>query len=280
MNNQRMKNLILTPYFICGLLVLVLNDFYLKHEYGNFMTGKLSDFAGLLIFPLFIATILPKTKKYISLITGIGFFIWKLPLFTPVIDLINQVPFISIYRVIDYSDYIALLILPISHYLINRKEDEAIIEHSSLKEVSRYVLLGTAFFAFCATSMRPLMEIPKGTIYIGESYNIKLPKDSVISSIKLLGYNCDFYKVDSISYRSESYYQTDNIIRRYNDTIIFDTIANVKYQLMEINPNKTKLTIINVTLSRKGQIQDWKELRSLSKRYDEWLKDNLIEKIK
>ena len=170
MNNQRIKNLILTPYFICGLLVLILNDFYLKYEYGNFITGKLSDFAGLFILPLFIATILPKTKKYISLVTGIGFFIWKLPLFTPVIDLINQVPFVSIYRVVDYSDYIALLMLPLSHYLINGKEGRPIVEYSSLKEVAKCVLLGIAFFAFCATSMR-LMEIPKGTIYIGESYN-------------------------------------------------------------------------------------------------------------
>ena len=47
---MKKKDLILNPYFIIGLSVLLLNDFYLKAAYGNFVTGKLSDFAGLPIF--------------------------------------------------------------------------------------------------------------------------------------------------------------------------------------------------------------------------------------
>ena len=115
---MKRKDLILNSYFVIGLIVLILNDFYLKYEYGNFVTGKLSDFAGLLIFPMFIAAIVPNLRKSISIITGIGFIIWKLPLFTPVVDLINQLPFVTIHRVTDYSDYMALLILPLNHYLI------------------------------------------------------------------------------------------------------------------------------------------------------------------
>jgi hypothetical protein len=57
-------------------------------------------------------------------------------------------------------------------------------------------------------------------------------------------------------------------------------MSNIKYQLIEINPNKTKLTIINVTLSQDGNIQDWKKLKALSEQYNLWIKDNLIEKIK
>ena len=115
---MKRKELILNLYFVVGLTVLILNDFYLKYEYGNFVTGKLSDFAGLLIFPMFIAALIPNFRKSISILTGIGFFIWKLPLFSPVIDLINQLPFVTIHRVTDYSDYMALLILPLNHYLI------------------------------------------------------------------------------------------------------------------------------------------------------------------
>jgi len=47
---MKRKDLVLNSYFVIGLIVLILNDFYLKYEYGNFVTGKLSDFAGLLIF--------------------------------------------------------------------------------------------------------------------------------------------------------------------------------------------------------------------------------------
>jgi hypothetical protein len=54
----------------------------------------------------------------------------------------------------------------------------------------------------------------------------------------------------------------------------------VKYELEEISPNKTKLTVINVTLSKEGNIQNWKTLKSLSKQYSLWLKENWIEKVK
>ena len=62
--------------------------------------------------------------------------------------------------------------------------------------------------------------------------------------------------------------------------MIMDTIASVKYELEAINPNKTKLTIINVTLSKEGNIQNWRTLKYLSKEYSKWLKENLIEKVK
>ena len=273
--DMKRKVLIANSYFVIGLIMLILNDFYLKYEYGNFVTGKLSDFAGLLIFPMFVASIIPKLRKSISIITGIGFVVWKLPLFTPVVDLINQLPLVSIHRVIDYSDYMALLILPLSHYLINYHEFKPIIKIERIRYFSRFALLGISFFAFCATSVTPPREIPQGTIFIGKSYNIKLPKDSVIASIQRLGYNCDFYERDSTIYHSIAYHQTDNIIRYYNDTI-----ANVKYELKEINPNKTKLTLINVTLSKEGNIQNWKTLKTFSQQYSLWLKENLIEKVK
>jgi len=62
------KDLILNSYFVIGLIVLIINDFYLKYEYGNFATGKLSDFAGLLIFPMFVASIISKSKNRIKIL--------------------------------------------------------------------------------------------------------------------------------------------------------------------------------------------------------------------
>jgi len=285
------KNLILNPYFLIGLFVLIINDCYFKYEYGNFITGKLSDFAGLLIFPMFVAYLIPRLKKSISLFTGLSFIIWKTPLVTPIIELVNQSLLIPIHRTIDYTDYITLLILPFSHYLINFHEyNFKIVKWNKLRPLTTYSTLVIAFYAFCATSLPRPYEIPKGTIYIGESYNIKLPKDSIIKSIIRLGYNCEFYNKDSVMIGEKNYhkletmryYQTDNIIRYYNlngDSTILDTIANIKYELKELNPNKTKLTIINITLSKNGSIQDWKRLKSLSKQYEAWVKENLIEKI-
>ncbi|GHT19899.1 hypothetical protein AGMMS4957_05250 [Bacteroidia bacterium] len=141
--------------------------------------------------------------------------------------------------------------------------------------------MGVAFFAFCATSLPPRSEMPQGSIYIGKSYTIKLSKDSIISTIKKLGYNCEYYPIPHF-FKDDGYYQTDNIIRSYSNIpnlTYCDTIANIKYELREINPNKTELTLINVTLSKNGNIQNWRVLKSLSKQYNEWLKENLIEKI-
>ena len=225
---------------------------------------------------MFVASIIPKSRKSISLIIGIGFIIWKLPLFTHVVDIINQLPFVTIHRVIDYSDYMALLILPISHYLINYHEFRLVIRIEQIKCFSRVALLGISFFAFCATSVI-WRETPQGTIFLGDTYNIKLSKDSVINSIQRLGYNCDFYERDSSINNSVAYYQTDNIIR-YADKknlMVIDTIANVKYELVEVNPNKTKLTILNVTLYKKGNIQNWKTLKDLSFQYSLWLREGL-----
>ena len=276
------KNLIINPYFLLGLTVLLFNDLFLKYEYAGVLTGKLSDFAGLLIFPMFIAFVIPKTSKSISFLTGVAFVIWKLPLFTPVLDLVNRVLGVNMQRVIDYSDYIALLILPLSHYLINNyllRNADAL--QTGIKSISTYLVSFVAFFAFCATSI-PYREMPKGTIFIGKSYTIKLSKDSIISTINNLGYNCIFNERDSLRYPSFAYYQTDNIVRYYEydkNSYVLDTIANIKYELVELNPNKTKFTIINVTLSKDGNVQNWKTLKNVSEQYESWLKKNLIEKI-
>lgn len=54
----RNKHLLLNWVFLPCLLVLALNDHFLKYGYPGWLTGKLSDFAGLLIFPLFLAYLL------------------------------------------------------------------------------------------------------------------------------------------------------------------------------------------------------------------------------
>lgn len=42
------------PVFLGALLVLVVNDHWGKPTFGNLLTGKLSDLAGLVVFPVFL----------------------------------------------------------------------------------------------------------------------------------------------------------------------------------------------------------------------------------
>lgn len=45
------------PVFLGALAVLVLNDHWGKPTFGNLLTGKLSDVAGLVVFPVFLVAL-------------------------------------------------------------------------------------------------------------------------------------------------------------------------------------------------------------------------------
>ena len=83
-----------------------------KYQFHNWITGKLWDFAGLIVFVLFWQVLFPKRKAVIYLITAILFVIWKSSLSDGFIELWNNHMFYAINRVIDYSDLLALLVLP------------------------------------------------------------------------------------------------------------------------------------------------------------------------
>ena len=46
---------ILHPVAVAAIALLILNDHVLKQAYPGLITGKLSDFAGLVFFPIFLA---------------------------------------------------------------------------------------------------------------------------------------------------------------------------------------------------------------------------------
>ncbi|MNQ45235.1 hypothetical protein D3C85_590130 [compost metagenome] len=132
--------------FILGLFILLLNDFYLKNLYGNWLTGKLSDFAGLFIFPMFWAILFPHFKNKIYFGTLIIFIYWKSELSNSIIEFINHSNYFKIQRVVDLSDLLALTILPIS-YLYNQKHEKFYIQ-----KIKPVFIVSLTSFAFMATS--------------------------------------------------------------------------------------------------------------------------------
>jgi len=124
-------------------------------------------------------------------------------------------------------------------------------------------------------------ELPKGTIYVGKTYKVKMSKDSFLNRINELNYLYQF-KYDSISndpyYRHFGYYQIDSIVIKEKG-LPFDTIKNIKFKLREINENKTKVEVINVELKNPGNIQNWKYLRHLNRFYKSQIKKDFLNKI-
>jgi hypothetical protein len=154
------KHYLLNTVFIVGLVILLLNDHFLKAQFGNWFTGKLSDFAGLLIFPLFLKFVFPVSSRKAIGITFLGFLFWKSPLVQPLLDAYNTLGIWPLGRVVDYADYLAFLVLPLSYYVLEHTERFRLTKGLNHQWQLNSVLM-LAVFAFVATSQdKPYLYDP------------------------------------------------------------------------------------------------------------------------
>lgn len=148
MKTDKRYILLTSNWFIIGLTILLFNDFYLKYAFSGILTGKLSDFAGLFIFPFFISVFIPR-PRIIYLMTALFFYFWKLEFSQGFINYISKLTNLGFYRTVDQTDLIALTILPISYqYLRTRK-----ITTSKNQFVFSTITALISIFSFCATSL-------------------------------------------------------------------------------------------------------------------------------
>jgi hypothetical protein len=145
------RQYLLNSVFLVGLLILVLNDHLLKAQFGNWFTGKLSDFAGLLIFPLFLKFVFPVANRTAIGATLLGFLFWKSSFSQPLIDTYNAITFLPVGRIVDYSDYLAFLILPLSYYVLDNIEKFR-FNRVVAPQWQLYIVLPLTLLAFVATS--------------------------------------------------------------------------------------------------------------------------------
>ena len=156
--------------FLIGLVLLIINDHFLKQAFGNWFTGKLSDFAGLLIFPMFLKYLFSISSRKAIAITAAGFVFWKSPFSQSLIDSFNAVSAMQISRVVDYSDFLAFLIFPLSFYVL-KNIDKYSIKLPSFNFQNKWAVnsvLLVSFVAFAATSQdKDLFGEPEAFISIG-----------------------------------------------------------------------------------------------------------------
>lgn len=188
---MKSKLTILTSYwFLIGLFLLLLNDFILKDLYGNWFTGKLSDFAGIFIFFLFWTAIFPKFEKTIFVLIGIFFVFWKSSYSQFLIDDWNALNLMRISRVVDYTDLLALLILPLA-FRVRRQE----VPVKRLR-FSPVLPLAVASFAFIATSKEPQTCFDENEVVYFIEYS---SRDSLISDLEKSNLNITISKPQSKS---------------------------------------------------------------------------------
>lgn len=191
-------------YFIGGLLLLVLNDHYLKWEFHNWFTGKLSDVVGVFILPFFIAFVLKGRARIAVIFTALFFIWWKSSISTSAIEIYNEFAIIPICRVVDYTDYFALAMLPISYLTIRSLEYRSTASNISLRWFM--IPLGVmSCFVFMATSP-PLsyyrQQADNGSLKLYSSKKISLSKEEILEELELMGIKP--YR-DSILQKEKSY---------------------------------------------------------------------------
>lgn len=268
-------SLLLHPAFIVSLFILLLNDFYWKYAFPNWFTGKLSDFAGMIVLPVFLHVLVPKANRIaIAIFSALFFIWWKSPLSQPLLDFFNLELNIVLHRTIDYSDLTAISILP----FVLRLKPWQFGFAPALQKGAIYLLGCTAFFALCATS--PLRQLPYSpyteneTVYNKQFCSTKTVED-VLAELRSKGivvtqeterfypfnpYYQDLYyripqgdtsykvipisfKPDSIVYLRRTLYQPNYLIasHKFDDEVL----NNIRFQI-EAYDSKKKRSCIRV----------------------------------
>lgn len=172
-----MKSKIAHPLFLISLLLLILNDWYFKIEYHNWVTGKLSDFAGLIAFPYFFSVLFPARKKQIHLLTALFFLIWNSTWIQPFLDFANSY-YIPIGRTVDFTDHIALFSILVSYRMLQHQY------HIRLRPVMHQLLILISCFAFIATSIPPKEK--RTYVDVNQPYAFDLTKSELVSRINMI----------------------------------------------------------------------------------------------
>ena len=79
---NRPGDLLLSPWALVSVAIILINDHALKGAFGNMVTGKLSDVAGVFLFPLLLLSVFEVLRRNLVgraaiawsiAVTGIGF---------------------------------------------------------------------------------------------------------------------------------------------------------------------------------------------------------------
>lgn len=223
---------IINPIFISSLLILLINDFFLKYAFHNWITGKLSDIFGIIVFALFFTAFASKFKKSIFIITAFAFSFWKTSYSQPIIEFWNTLKIIQFDRTIDYTDIICVLVLiPLYQY------SPSILLIKSKTIVFKLVkpaLISITFFAILSTSQRRYL-IPS-SMKLDKNITIKMSNDSFFRQLEKDKIN--YQKDDILIIKRDTF---DKYILR-NIVLDYDTIQKVTIGVREIK-NKTKVYI-------------------------------------
>lgn len=143
--------------FAFSLLALLVNDAWLKSAYPGVVSGKLSDFSGIAVVSFLLFTAQPHRPHLVGGIIVAAFAWWKSPLSQPAIDAANLFLPYHIGRTVDYSDLVALLVIPVCA-AVTRHPSTFAIPGRTLRRLSLAPLVALTALGLMATSVMPTRQ--------------------------------------------------------------------------------------------------------------------------
>jgi hypothetical protein len=221
---KRASALLLSPPFLIALSLLAINDALLKSQFPGFVTGKLSDVAGLFAFVVFICALIPRRRIAIGAVVAIAFTWWKSPLSQFAIDGWNRIGTFAIGRTIDFTDLAALAIIPIAFAWIARQER---VVRQPRRAVT-FAIGAVSLIAFTAT------QTAHGRC-CSVSYDIPMNRVAVVAALTEVAREVSCEPDDECSFR----FPSKGICGNRRD-------ADVDVKLTAIG-DRTRFDVINIT---------------------------------
>jgi hypothetical protein len=267
MTTSRNRYLLLNYVTLACLALLLLNDHLFKWEFSNWLTGKLSDAAGIILLPLLLAYLFPVIRYHSIWISAVFFIFWKSPYSSGLIDIYNRVAPIGITRVVDYSDLFVLLLLPIPFYIMQHIDRLKAIKISRVHPAFVLIPLMVGFMA---------TQPPRYYRYVRTDGNLKCyncyitlrySQDEIVQKLQ-----DDQLAFDSIkpfiinpNYREEII-DPDLKLYKINQLILDgDTLRNLDFTMRTMKAGKTRLYFTGMDVN--ADLSDFKLERKLLKLY-------------
>ena len=300
---KRNKFLLLNYVFIVSIILLFINDHFLKLYFHNWFTGKFSDFLGMIIFPLFLAYIFPKLRTFSVFVSFVLFIFWKSPFSEGFIDFYNQISPIAVARVVDYTDFIAFIFLVIPFLLIKY---DVLLQPLKIRKISSALVLIPSVFVMMATSPPPYYRFGSNGVVSFQDYSFKMQKSKAEALDELKNRNI-LFKKDTLMIIRRNNISSESLIMngtdlktlevdkeilkkelerkiQFYDYYIIDslkigdeTLKNIRFELEEINKSKVKIILKSVVLEERNT-NNKKLQKKFRKIYRELLKKEFLNK--
>ncbi|OBU86335.1 hypothetical protein [Chromobacterium subtsugae] len=142
--------------FLIALCLLLANDWWLKAAHPGWLSGKLSDFAGLALAGIVLLAAWPRRFGEICAGLAAAWLWWKSACSSSAIETFNALAPYRIGRTVDYSDLLALAVLPLCRLAVVRRKRLALSAPAARRWLAPPLALAAVLA--CAASAVPYSQ--------------------------------------------------------------------------------------------------------------------------